>query len=360
MHKEDSGSVSSWLVQQASIPAQGQTLSKSARSKSSSLRSKAKPCLVTAEAAISLDRTSSHVSTLSLDSASSAASGWSPRTAENVHSKQQRRSRKPDRILSGVLPARLDTQASPASADLVRESSWLSNVSLDSDSTLESRPSASQSSRLSPAKTTRQGSGTLLHTQHSILDPLPEKPTDVVRHRKVFGSTYSVGKLGELPYTPPPRVRGSLTQPPWVAAANQKKTTVASDPFIMEKLGKASSLTAITSDYSPDLESFTSPTWLTQSPDDEATAQSILVPATGTFLTCVPPHPPPNLVRTPALATVSVRKPFPWHLPLSDVCMIDAQVVRRYCASCCAREGSTRATSYQSVMTLCILNWALL
>ena len=288
MQREDSGSVSSWLFQQANTPAHAHTPSKSA-SQSGSLRSKVKSCLVNADTAVSLDQTSSHVSTSSLDSISSAASGWSPRTAADVHSKQQRRSRKPDRIRSGVLPAR--TQGSSADADLVRESSLLSNASLDSDSTLESRPSATHTSRLSPAKATRQGSGALLHTQHSILDPLPEKPTDVVRHRKVFGSTYSVGKLGELPYTPPPRVRGSLTQPPWVAAAN-RKATVASDTLISfhirEKLGTAGSLTAITSDQSPDLESLPS-----QSPFDQATAQPILVP-TGTFPTLVPPNPSPT------------------------------------------------------------------
>ena len=328
MHKEDTGSVSSWLFQQASIPAQSQTLSKSARGKNGSLRTSVKPCLVTADTSVPLDRTSSHVSTSSLDSASSAASGWSPRTAEDVESKHHRRSRKPDRILSGMLPARSNRQGSPASADLVRETSLLSNASLDSDSTLESKPSAAQSLRLSPAKTTRQGSGTLLHNQHSILDPLPEKPTDVVRHRKVFGSTFSVGKLGELPYTPPPRVTGSLTQPPWVTAANRKKATIASDTCIKEKLGTVGSLTAITSDQSSDLECATSPAGLTQSPDDEANAQPILVPATGVFPTCVPGNPahplslPPNPCRC-----ICARPPSPSHLPLPHACMINDQVI---------------------------------
>ena len=331
MQSEGSGVVSSWLFQQASTSAQGQTLNKVVRSQSSSLRSKVKPSLVTADTAISLDRTSSHVSTSSLDSASSAASGWSPRTAADVHSKQQRRSRKPDRIRRGILPARLDAQGSPAGADLVRESSLLSNASLDSDSAVESRPSATHTSRLSPAKTTRQGSGTLLHTQHSILDPLPEKPTDVVRHRKVFGSTYSVGKLGELPYTPPPRVRGSLTQPPWVAAANQK-AAVAAGTFIRGKLGTAGSLTAITSDQSSDLDSLSSVAELTPSPSNETTAQSIQVSVIGTSLhVSLPTHPPtpaplpsPPPQHSPLYLYVP---PSPLHLPLPGVCIIHAQGV---------------------------------
>ena len=316
MQSEDTGSVSSWLFQQASTPAQGQTQSKSARSESGSLRSKGKPCLVTADTAISLDRTSSHVSTSSLDSASSAASGWSPRTAADVHSKQRRRSRKPDRIRSGMLPARLDIQGSPAGADLVRESSLLSNASLDSDSALESRPSVTQTLRLRPAKSTRQGSGTLLHTQHSILDPLPEKPTDVVRHRKVFGSTYSVGKLGELPYTPPPRVRGSLNQPAWVAAAN-RKAPVAADTFIRGKLGTAGSLTAITPDQSSDLQSLSSVAELTPSSFYEATVQSIQVPVLGTSLHGSLPNPPPPPHRPPpqTFAAVSVCTPLPLTTP---------------------------------------------
>lgn len=282
MQKDDSGSVSSWLLQQASTSAQGHTLTKSARSKSGSSRSKAKSSLKTPDTAVSLDRTSSHVSTSSLDSTSSAASGWSPRAVADAHSKQQRRNRKPDRIRSGMLPARTDAQDFTAEPNLVKESSLLSNASLDSDNTADSRPSAIHTSRLSPAKTSRQGSDTLLHTQHSILDPLPEKPTDVVRHRKVFGSTYSVGKLGELPYTPPPRTRGSLSQPPWVAAANQK-AAVSSNTYVTEKLG---SLMPVSSFHSHDLEDLTSQAGLAQPSVDDATAQSIWIPATGTSLVC--------------------------------------------------------------------------
>ncbi|MCJ1368411.1 hypothetical protein MMC16_007553, partial [Acarospora aff. strigata] len=231
-----------------------------------------------ADTAVALDRTSSHVSTSSLDSASSASqSGWSPRTAADVHSQQQRRSRKPDRIRSGMLQARTDKQGITAGADLVRESSLLSNVSFDSDNTLESRPSAAQTSPLSHAKTTRQGSDTMLHSAHSILDPLPEKPTDAVRQRKVFGSTYSVGKLGELPYTPPPRTRGSLSQPPWVAATN-RKVAIASDTSTGEKLGTAGSLkAAITPDQFDDLETFAQ-AGLQQPTCDEITARSALPP----------------------------------------------------------------------------------
>ena len=264
------------------MSAQGHTLTKSARSKSGSSRSKIKPSLKTPDTALSLDRTSSHVSTSSLDSASSAASGWSPRTVADAHSKQQRRDRKPDRIRSGMLPARTDTHDFTAEPNLVKESSLLSSASLDSDSTADSRPLAVHTSRLSPAKTSRQGSGTLLHTQHSILDPLPEKPTDVVRHRKVFGSTYSVGKLGELPYTPPPRTRGSLSQPPWVAAANQK-ATVSSNIHVIEKLG---SLMPVSSFHNHDLEDVTSQAGLPQPSVDDAPPQSVLIPATGTSPMC--------------------------------------------------------------------------
>lgn len=286
MQKDESSSVSSWLLQQASTPAQGHTLTKSARSKSGSSRSKVKSSLKIADTAVSLDRTSSHVSTSSLDSASSAASGWSPRTVADAHSKQQRRDRKPDRIRSGMVPARTEKQDFTAKPSLEQESSLVSTASLDSDSTADSRPAAIHTSRLSPAKSSRQGSGTLLHTQHSILDPLPEKPTDVVRHRKVFGSTYSVGKLGELPYTPPPRTKGSLTQPPWVAAANQK-ATASSNAYVTEKLG---SLMPVSSFHSHDLEDLTSQAGLPQPSVDDSTAQSILIPPTGTSFMCPPKY----------------------------------------------------------------------
>ena len=222
--------VSSWLSQQANSVADVQALSKAARSRSGSLRAKVKPSSDKNDTGLLLDRTSSHVSTSSLDSVSSSAGGWSPRTAADARSKPNPRSRKGNRIRSSMqqaLPDTLGTSALTADAELVKEPSLLSNASFDSDASLESGPLPRPSSRLSPAKTTRRGSDASLHSPHSILDPLPEKPTDVVRHRKVFGSTYSVGKLGELPYTAPPRTRGSLSQPPWVASAIQKDASSA-------------------------------------------------------------------------------------------------------------------------------------
>lgn len=281
MQRDDSGGVASWLVQQASL--EGQTVSNSARSRSGSLRCKIKPCLTTANTAESLGRT---VSTSSLDSSSSAAGGWSPRTAAVVHSKPKSGSRKPDRIHSGTSQTRTDSQGFTAGPELVKEASLLSNASFDSDTSTESRKHATHTSRLSPAKTVRRGSDMSLHSQHSILDPLPEKPTDVVRHRKVFGSTYSVGKLGELPYTPSPRSRGSLTQPPWVVAANRKVAAVP-ETFNKEELVATGSATVpIIFGHSRTLEPSALHTEQQQPTSDAATAQSRLFPIAGK-LSCI-------------------------------------------------------------------------
>lgn len=282
MRDDDSGSIASWLVQQA--PPEGQNVSNSPTRKGGSSRSKVKPYLSTADTAESLHRA---VSTSSLDSASSAAGGWSPRNAADIHSKPKTRSRKPDRISSGTSQARTDRQGFTAGAELVKESSLLSNASFDSDDSTESRPQATHiTSRLSPAKTSRQGSDMSLHSQHSILDPLPEKPTDVVRHRKVFGSTYSVGKLGELPYTHLPRERGSLTQPPWVVAAN-RKMAIASESIKSEKLMTGGSLVApITYGHRHNLETSEFHVEQQQPASDAATAQSTLLPLAGK-LSCV-------------------------------------------------------------------------
>ena len=227
--QKDGFAVTSWLsfsdAQAIGTLSKTPTLSTSGRSKSGSLRTAAAPNLIKGDAETSLDRTSSHVSTSSLDSTSSAG-GWSPRTAAAARSKPTARGRRSDRIRSGRQPAVTSKAEAPAgftgTAELVTEASLLSNASFDTDASLDSNPLPRLTSRLSHAKLTPRGSDASLHSQHSILDPLPEKPTDVVRHRKVFGSTYSVGKLGELPYTPPTRTRGSLSQPPWVTAAIQK------------------------------------------------------------------------------------------------------------------------------------------
>ena len=282
MQREDRGGVASWLVQQA--PLEGQTVYKSARSKSGSLRSKVKPSLSTANTAESLGRT---VSTSSVDSTSSAAGGWSSRTTAAVQSKAKTRSHKAGRIRSGTSQARTDSQTFTAGAELVTESSFLSNASFDSDNSTESRQLATHPSRLSPAKITRQGSDMSLHSQHSILDPLPEKPTDVVRHRKVFGSTYSVGKLGELPYTAPPRSRGSLTQPPWVVAANRKVAAVSDTVNREELVATGSPVGPITYGHSHTLEASAMHTEQQQPAGDTATVQPCLAPIAGKHIvTC--------------------------------------------------------------------------
>ena len=244
-------SVSSWLSEQANAIAEAQLVTKSTRSKSGQLRSKAKAAIISTQVQASLDRSDSQVSTSSLDSSasvastSSAAGTWSPRTAADAHSRSNVAPRKSRKIrASSQHVAKQDpTIVSSVSADptpgLLREASALSAVSFDSDASTEYSSLSRLGSNLSPTKSPRRGSSALLQSQHSILDPLPEKPTDVVRQRKVFGSTYSVGKLGELPYVAPPRTRSSLTQPPWVASA---KREAATDKSKQEKLVTASSL----------------------------------------------------------------------------------------------------------------------
>jgi len=249
-------SVSSWLSEQANAIAEAQLVTKSTRSKSGQLRSKAKAAIISTQVRASLDRSDSQVSTSSLDSSasvastSSAAGTWSPRTAADAHSRSNVAPRKSRRIrASSQHVAKQDPSivssvtALPAVADpnlgLLREASALSAASFDSDASAEYSSLSRLGSNLSPTKSPRRGSSALLQSQHSILDPLPEKPTDVVRQRKVFGSTYSVGKLGELPYVAPPRTRSSLTQPPWVASA---KREAATDESKQEKLVTASSL----------------------------------------------------------------------------------------------------------------------
>ena len=244
-------SVSSWLSEQANAIAEAQLVTKSTRSKSGQLRSKAKAALISTQVQASLYRSDSQVSTSSLDSSasvastSSAAGTWSPRTAADAHSRSNVAPRKPRRIrASSQHVAEQDpTIVSSVSADLtpglLRESSALSAASFDSDASTEYSSFSRLGSNLSPTKSPRKGSSALLQAQHSILDPLPEKPTDVVRQRKVFGSTYSVGKLGELPNVAPPSIRSSLTQPPRVASARRQAAT---DENKQEKLVTASSL----------------------------------------------------------------------------------------------------------------------
>ena len=236
MDAQDS-SVSSWLSEQANAIAEAELVTKSTRSKSGRLRSKAKAALISTQVQASLDRSDSHVSTSSLDSSasvastSSAAGTWSPRTAADAHSRSNAAPRKSRKIrASSQHVAKQDpTIVNSVSADptpgLLRESSALSAASFDSDASTEYSSLYRLGSNLSPTKSPRRGSSALLQSQHSILDPLPEKPTDVVRQRKVFGSTYSIGKLGEMPYVAPPRTRSSLTQPPWVASARRQAAT---------------------------------------------------------------------------------------------------------------------------------------
>ncbi|DBA80729.1 hypothetical protein WJX77_001532 [Trebouxia sp. C0004] len=244
-------SVSSWLSDPANAIAEAQLVTKSTRSKSGQLRCKAKAALISTQVQASLDRSDSQVSTLSLDSSASAASTssaagtWSPRTAADVHSRSNAAPRKSRRIrASSQHVAKQDlATVSSVSANpnpgLLRESSPLSAASFDSDANTEPSSLPRLGSNLSPTKPPRRGPSALPQSQHSILDPLPEKPTDVVRQRKVFGSTYSVGMLGELPYVAPPRTRSSLTQPPWVASARRQAAT---DEIKQEKLVTASSL----------------------------------------------------------------------------------------------------------------------
>ena len=49
-----------------------------------------------------------------------------------------------------------------------------------------------------------------------------------------------MGKLGELPYTPPPKVRAPLSQPPWVTASKLQSSSADSK----DKLLTAASLDA--------------------------------------------------------------------------------------------------------------------
>ncbi len=230
-------SISSWLSEQASALAEAQPVTKSTRSKSGQLRSKAKATLISTQVQASLDRSDSHVSTSSLDSSasvastSSAAGTWSPRTAADAHNRSNAAPRKSRRILASSHhvakqdPTRITSVSGDPTHGLMRESSALSAASFDSDASTEYSSLSRLGSNLSPTKSPRRGSSALLQSQHSILDPLPENPTDVVRQRKVFGSTYSVGKLGELPYIAPSRTRSSLTQPPWVTSARRQAAT---------------------------------------------------------------------------------------------------------------------------------------
>ncbi len=236
--------VSSWLSGQANTVAEAQPAIKSTRSKNGQLHSKAKTALSKADIASPLDRTSSLDSTASTASTSSAAGTWSPRTAADAHRRSNAGPRNSSRIRTSVHQvAKQGSGLSGTAADpgrgMLRESSVLSTASFDSDASLDLSTLPRLGSNLSPAKSPHRGSAASVQSQHSILDPLPEKPTDVVRHCKVFGSTYSVGKLGELPYTAPPRTRSSLTQPPWVAAAHRQ---AAADASKKDKLVTASSL----------------------------------------------------------------------------------------------------------------------
>ncbi|KAL0038003.1 hypothetical protein WJX79_009386 [Trebouxia sp. C0005] len=201
-------SVSSWLSEQANAIAEAQLVTKSTRSKNGQVRSKAKAALISTQVQASLDRSDSQVSSSSLDSTasvastSSAAGTWSPRTAADAHSRSKVTPRKSGRIrASSQHVAKQDPSivtsvtALDLSPGLLRESSALSAASFDSDASTEYSSLSRLGSNLSPIKAPHRGSSALLQSQHSILDPLPEKPTDVVRQRKVFGSTYSVGKL---------------------------------------------------------------------------------------------------------------------------------------------------------------------
>ena len=242
-------SVSSWLSEQANAITEPQLVTKSLRSKNGQPRSKAKAAFISTQVQASLNRSDSHVSTSSLDSSasvastSSAAGTWSPRTAGDAHSGSNVAPRKSRKIRTSLQNVAKQDPTIVSSADptpgLLREPSAVSAASFDSDASTEYSSLSRLGSNLSPAKSPRRGSSALLQSQHSILDPLPEKPTDVVRQRKVFGSTYSVGKLGELPYIAPPRTRSSLTQPPWVASARRQ---AAADENKQEKLVTASSL----------------------------------------------------------------------------------------------------------------------
>lgn len=186
-----------------------------------------------------LDRTSSQVSTSSIESSlsvksnASAAGNWSPRTV-NVVKKQGKLSRSRARTaINSASP--LSPEGSSASLDLLPNSPGRSNARefiaasrpqvAERNADLMSEHSVSSIRSETSSSSPPQRTASALAAQHSILDPLPEQPTDIVRQRKVFGSTFSVGKLGgELPYTPLPRARGSLTQPPWVAAAARQAT----------------------------------------------------------------------------------------------------------------------------------------
>lgn len=193
-----------------------------------------------------LDRTFSEVSTSSIESSqsvkstASAAGSWSPRTANAVR-KGSKAARAPrTRAFEALGTASpISREGSTASLDLLPDSPEQGTTSqyiaakrpqpqnfypnLASEHSLNS-VNVQTSSISGPRRT---GSITLA-TQHSILDPLPEQPSDTVRRRKVFGSTFSVGKLGgEIPYTPLLRARGSLTQPPWVAAAARQASSDA-------------------------------------------------------------------------------------------------------------------------------------
>ena len=176
-------------------------------------------------------RTSSLLSQSSIDSNqsvdSSSSAKWSPRTADTVQRQAKARGRK-SRARTGIehfaaLSPEGSAKSLTDSPELARPSEFI--AAARSVGT-EGQPFNNRTSHSSTPSPQRSRSASL-QPQHSILDPLPEKPTDVARQRKVFGSTYSVGKLGELPYTPLPHARASLTQPPWVAAAAQQAASDA-------------------------------------------------------------------------------------------------------------------------------------
>ena len=202
-----------------------------------------------------LDRTFSQVSISSVDSshsvASSATAGkWSPRTTDSP-SKHAKSARVLSKRSRNVVHSTLSPEGSANSLDLLPDSperpKASSFIAASRPQTAESQPAVSNehSSTSSPHRT---GSAAL-HSQHSILDPLPEQPTDVVRKRKVFGSTFSVGKLGELPYTPLPRQRGALYQPPWVAAAARPAPNAQPQTTLPSNIQHSSSLQGLPAEH---------------------------------------------------------------------------------------------------------------
>lgn len=198
-----------------------------------------------------LDRTSSQVSTSSLDSnqsvasSSSAAAKWSPRTANVIKQHAKKPKATPSRSRNAIHSTTLSPQGSTTSLDLPDSPEPTSSSEFIAAGRLHSaHTQANIKSERSSISSPRRTGSAALHPQHSILDPLPEQPTDIVRQRKVFGSTFSVGKLGELPYTPLPRERGSLTQPPWVAAAARQAAPQAQRQHVLSPEASVNAATA--------------------------------------------------------------------------------------------------------------------